>query len=93
MLERAGYRPATWQAQWEQALKPLAPDLASIAEALKVWCQFNIPGWELRQLEPGAAQWLSKCLSLLVSVNSEPEARQWLAGCQRVMAEVMGVQA
>lgn len=90
LLDLVGYRPLDLAHLWEKvASREPEPDTSALAEALKVWCGSQHPGWGERQFEEPVAGVLGSCLALLPKVQTEEDARQWLAVSKRVMSRVL----
>jgi hypothetical protein len=89
LLREAGVTPLTYQEQWDQAVAAPMIDHAALTQALKTRCLREHVDWNQRQYDPDVAEYLAKCLGLLIQVTSEDEARQWLETCAVVMRAVL----
>lgn len=89
LLDRIGYKPASFAHHWQAVTAPLLPDGASIAQALKFACERMEPDWAQAQQDPVVAEYLAKCLGLVASITSESEAEQWLGVTQQVMHDIL----
>jgi hypothetical protein len=91
MLELAGVSDPDYKEQWKRLLDiSQAPDLDSLAAALRMWCARFIPDWSSRQYDSDVSGRLAACVSLLGKVRTEADCRSWLDGCKQVMAQVIG---
>lgn len=90
LLDRIGYKPVNLAQAWKQAVS-YAPELdkAALAEALKIYCRRIEPQWSRRQFDPGIAQHLTRCLSILSLVRNETDADLWLTRCKEVMRQAI----
>lgn len=89
LLAKIGFTPAAYTDQWDRVLKPPAVDREAVARALKTRCMREAIDWSERQYDPLVAEYLARCLGLLVQVTSEDDARQWLETCSAVMISVL----
>jgi hypothetical protein len=93
LLDRVGYKPASYAEHWQAAAAP-APELGrgEAAQALRVWAA-GLPEWDRLQYDPAVAEYLGRCLDLLEVVQSAGELSTWLEGSKRVMERVCERQA
>jgi hypothetical protein len=91
LLTTIGHKPKDYRAHWLDLTTDLRPqiDREAVATALKTRCLRLVPDWPERQYDPFIAEYLARCLALLVQVTSEVDARQWLETCSTVMITVL----
>lgn len=90
LLQAAGLAPESYQQRWEQAIaQGEDQDLASLADALRVWLAATYPDWAERQYEPVVAGRLAWCLGLLRHVRTSSDCRYWLSQSRSVMQMVL----
>jgi hypothetical protein len=89
-LAEIGYVPLDWAGEWEYARRAPDLDTPALAEALRTWCAANIPDWRQRQLDPGPARMLARCLGLLPLVETPEDCERWLDKCKQVMGCALG---
>ena len=89
-LARIGFVPLDWAAEWDRAERPPELDVPALGDALRTWCAAEIPDWGRRQLDPGPARLLSRCLGLLPLVRTPEDCEAWLAKCKQVMGRALG---
>jgi hypothetical protein len=89
-LDQIGYVPLDYAGEWEHAQREPELDTPALARALRTWCAANLPGWESKQLDPGPAHVLARCLGLLPRVKTEQDCDEWLRRCTQVMGRLFG---
>lgn len=83
LLDHVGYKPVDYAHHWQEVSGPPALDRTAVAQALRNYCTGLAP--QDRLLEPGVAEYLSRCLGFLTQVKDETDAAEWLALSKRVM--------
>lgn len=89
-LEKIRYVPLDWAAQWDRADRPPELDIPALGDALRTWCAASIPDWQRRQLDPGPARLLARCLGLLPLVRTPEDCEAWLDKCKQVIGRALG---
>lgn len=91
LLEDSGFKPKSLEERWQEATAEVenAPDLISLADALKMYCSAISPVWQTKQLDDIVATKLSKCLDLLNAVKTDSDAIKWLDITKRAMRNVL----
>lgn len=89
LLERIGYKPATYAHHWQAVTTPVPPDGFALAQALRFACDGLVTDWSARQQEPVVAEFMAKCLGLIPSITNQEEADMWLSTTRQVMEGVL----
>ncbi len=89
LLDRIGYKPASYAHHWREVTAPVPPDGHALAQALKFACERMEPDWGNRQAEPLIAEYLARCLGLIPSITSQEDADAWLSTARQVMEGVL----
>lgn len=89
LLDRIGYKPASYAHHWREVTTPPLPDGHALTQALQFACERIEPDWAARQQEPVVAEYLARCLGLIPSITSQEEADTWLSATQQVMEGVL----